>query len=223
MPTCRWPRAKFQSTRPSRGETADAKLAADGKNISIHSPLAGRDLCQLEMPETPIISIHSPLAGRDFAVRNSAARKCQFQSTRPSRGETTRRAYMMAQYLISIHSPLAGRDAGIWAMTARSWYFNPLAPRGARPQTGTEPDFRGNISIHSPLAGRDRASCAGVAFRAYFNPLAPRGARRSSSLMSFIGSLFQSTRPSRGETKAHYLSEERAVISIHSPLAGRDP
>ena len=35
--------------------------------------------------------------------------------------------------------------------------------------------------------------------------------------------LFQSTRPSRGETWAGFPWIEKLIISIHSPLAGRDP
>ena len=56
----------FQSTRPSRGETAAVKL----------------------LPEIKDISIHSPLAGRDTALSATSPSSPGFQSTRPSRGET---------------------------------------------------------------------------------------------------------------------------------------
>ena len=58
------------------------------------------------------ISIHSPLAGRDVFRRAVRILRILFQSTRPSRGETIRSVNGGVDYLISIHSPLAGRDAG---------------------------------------------------------------------------------------------------------------
>ena len=37
------------------------------KKISIHAPLAGRDLCGIEIHQVFLdISIHAPLAGRDL-------------------------------------------------------------------------------------------------------------------------------------------------------------
>ena len=130
------------------------------RNISIHSPLAGRDMvCVFSFLEVTI-SIHSPLAGRDL-VGKSLHGGCQqlFQSTRPSRGETLAlSAAVTSLGIISIHSPLAGRDPGSAAECGG-------------------PD----ISIHSPLAGRD-------------NP--------NMTLMP-PPSAFQSTRPSRGETRPH--------------------
>ena len=82
----------FQSTRPSRGETDDPHYLVYDEDISIHSPLAGRDAGHdrragrmkdfnplaprgarqgtgLSTGNAPFISIHSPLAGRDTAAR----------------------------------------------------------------------------------------------------------------------------------------------------------
>ena len=56
---------KFQSTRPSRDGTMNERGNKRFDVISIHPPLAGRDvvdLCDLVLIE---ISIHPPLAGRD--------------------------------------------------------------------------------------------------------------------------------------------------------------
>ena len=78
-----------------------------------------------------------------------------------------------------------------------------------------------------------------------FNPLAPRGARHKAKIVRSMKKLFQSTRPSRGETchgktlmmeENHFnplaprgarpepgiLCGKGFSISIHSPLAGRD-
>ena len=148
-------KTKFQSTRPSRGETACCTCPSILHTISIHSPLAGRD-CFI-LPICPAAAL--------------------FQSTRPSRGETILSDIKRVQRYISIHSPLAGRDPACGLKRPRRGDFNPLAPRGARPwtiwmmhsfcrfqstrpsrgETSTKKKLGRNfdISIHSPLAGRD--------------------------------------------------------------------
>ncbi len=55
-----------------------------------------------------------------------------------------------------------------------------------------------------------------------FNPLAPRGARRFCCRHRAVRFLFQSTRPTRGETQLHGGRVPAPHISIHSPHAGRD-
>ena len=91
-----------------------AALTVDGVHaeISIHSPLAGRDdWIGLPPDEDMDISIHSPLAGRDMGVSADDPEAVP----------------------ISIHSPLAGRDRIPTMERASAINFNPLAPRGARP------------------------------------------------------------------------------------------
>ena len=102
---------------------------------SYFNPLAPRGARHFNAREVDgqlVISIHSPLAGRDRKMANDYLTE-RFQSTRPSRGETSITANLYYYGTsISIHSPLAGRDERL-----RSFE-------------------RGNtISIHSPLAGRD--------------------------------------------------------------------
>ena len=168
---------KFQSTRPSRGETCLSSLCWANEKNSIHSPLAGRDRMRNAGKHAIGISIHSPLAGRD--VREPARR-----------------------YHHGYFNPLAPRGARHTLPSSISRdkiYFNPLAPRGARPEAqakhltvcgfqSTRPS-RGEtiadqqwerefeISIHSPLAGRDSSNQSGNTQTSNFNPLAPRGAR----------------------------------------------
>ena len=61
-----WSRdAEFQSTRPSRGATGQRLVSASVDCISIHAPLAGRDIKVINHRITDLISIHAPLAGRD--------------------------------------------------------------------------------------------------------------------------------------------------------------
>ena len=56
----------FQSTRPSRGATIFKEVKKMFATISIHAPLAGRDLSPSGIPRDSVL----------------------FQSTRPSRGAT---------------------------------------------------------------------------------------------------------------------------------------
>ena len=169
--------------------------------ISIHSPLAGRDADGVDvLPDAVRISIHSPLAGRDGGGTVRGPHGGGFQSTRPSRGETPAPPMPAAPQTISIHSPLAGRD------------FN-----------AREVDGQLVISIHSPLAGRDIRAVHLCHLQKNFNPLAPRGARHLGCLKPENPAAFQSTRPSRGETAADVRLPVGQNISIHSPLAGRDP
>ena len=80
---------------------------------------------------------------------------------------------------ISIHPPLAGRDVSVPGCQAVACYFNPPAPRGARPCLHNLSVYTDPISIHPPLAGRD--------------------AWPPSTNCLILP--FQSTRPSRGETR----------------------
>ena len=50
-----------------------------------------------------------------------------------------------------------------------------------------------------------------------------RGATQSTGSLPLKSRLFQSTRPSRGATETLVGQVQTAVISIHAPLAGRDP
>ena len=79
----------FQSTRPSRGATVKFRQHRRvAVKISIHAPLAGRDLSS--PPEPPRVGDFNPRAPRGARLfhghRQAAATR--FQSTRPSRGAT---------------------------------------------------------------------------------------------------------------------------------------
>ena len=101
----------FQSTRPLRDGTKMSNEVYDILKISIHPPLAGRDVIMLPLCFTVLISIHPPLAGRDGSGALIIQKWTQFQSTRPLRDGTCRVIQGDALAGISIHPPLAGRDA----------------------------------------------------------------------------------------------------------------
>ena len=79
------------------------------------------------------------------------------------------------------------------------------------------------ISIHAPLAGRDFTFRPSPPHTAHFNPRAPCGARHIATLDKSEMSIFQSTRPLRGATILSADPAPAESISIHAPLAGRDP
>ena len=169
------------------------------KDISIHAPLAGRDL--FSPVGQSLYADFNPRAPRGARPRRSGIRRklknfnpraprgarpwycpeCrkirEFQSTRPSRGATVKAGFNRAGTVISIHAPLAGRDRGQVPMLSRR-----------------------AISIHAPLAGRDTLPMLSARSTAYFNPRAPRGARPTAGGARQGGKEFQSTRPSRGAT-----------------------
>ena len=73
-------------------------------------PLAGRDAPWPCRPLPSCISIHPPLAGRDINFLKTGLKIGEFQSTRPLRGGTQCRFKSDDLSEISIHPPLAGRD-----------------------------------------------------------------------------------------------------------------
>ena len=100
--------------------------------ISIHAPLAGRDLKVSDAAVYMWISIHAPLAGRD-----------------------REKLLFLLPLNISIHAPLAGRDPAPSPNGMPRHYFNPRAPRGARRDKLAERQRAYYISIHAPCEGRD--------------------------------------------------------------------
>ena len=78
------------------------------------------------------------------------------------------------------------------------------------------------ISIHTPLAGSDRKTLKTSANSWNFNPHSPCGERPATVTLFFPDTLFQSTLPLRGATRASHIRFLHLPISIHTPLAGSD-
>ena len=78
------------------------------------------------------------------------------------------------------------------------------------------------ISTHTPLAGRDQQHLSQCHKRFHFYSHAPCGAR--PHVQGVLGAClsFLLTRPLRGATDGRRRICERAAISTHTPLAGRD-
>ena len=142
-------------------------------------PLRGATSVNVTMPQTREISTHTPLAGRDRRAARNVWNVHEFLLTRPLRGATTNCIPLYIFGIISTHTPLAGRDHCSRASKKcckRISTHTPLAGRDnnserigrriiqfllTRPLRGaTNMDcmeaLRNIISTHTPLAGRDR-------------------------------------------------------------------
>ena len=212
--------------------------------ISIHAPLAGRDALWRQPTNLGPISIHAPLAGRDVPGRSSprcpsdfnprapcGARQrdvaqhkeaTRFQSTRPLRGATPGHGRRGNVLPISIHAPLAGRDTPSHRGFITSSLFQSTRPlRGATPTPSwstSPPEFQSTRPLRGATATITTYSNCEI-----FQSTRPlRGATFRFDAATG-GHVFQSTRPLRGATVDNSPAVTTTYISIHAPLAGRDP
>ena len=235
----------FQSTRPLRGATAGLECKTTSSFISIHAPLAGRDSDQCRYFVIAPISIHAPLAGRDKPGRCFALLRDIFQSTRPLRGATRFVPKLMRSSSFQSTRPLRGATLCLYAHNIAEKYFNPRAPCGARhissnkdlhafqfqstrPLRGATKESRSTmrrcrISIHAPLAGRDNTQPKNVVGLWHFNPRAPCGARPGAAVRAVSRKDFNPRAPCGARRRLGGGGNGRESISIHAPLAGRDP
>ena len=124
-----------------------------------------------------------------------------FQSTLPTRGETTLLRPAAPAAAISIHSPHTGRDD--------------------RTRHGYKP--RAAISIHSPHTGRDRSTvCKSGRLRRFQSTLPTRGETVCPGALAGARCIsIHSPHTGRDPAGVRRRADERA-ISIHSPHTGRD-
>ncbi len=192
---------RFQSTRPLRGATEVEPRAGGMREISIHAPLAGRDDFGCNAGYDTLISIHAPLAGRDILFHLSTTSSAISIHAPLAGRDAVRGGCSLNWEFISIHAPLAGRDTP--------------APESGRPPTG--------FQSTRPLRGATQSCWKTTQIIWNFNPRAPCGARPGTLAHCIVEAEFQSTRPLRGATVGVEGSMEVVLISIHAPLAGRDP
>ena len=104
--------AIFLLTRPSRGATLSGLPEVDAKQISTHTPLAGRDSNSAFITCGNAISTHTPLAGRDIELQYHAVDPVQFLLTRPSRGATDTYVFAMTGNAFLLTRPSRGATNG---------------------------------------------------------------------------------------------------------------
>ena len=169
--------------------------------ISIHAPLAGRDLCAMALRAgASYFNPRAPCGVRPRSVPSTAAGR-HFQSTHPLRGATTiwRTTWQSALPFQSTH-PLRGATSAFAVFSALASTFQSTRP----------------------LRGATSARWRRKRPRKHFNPRAPCGARPTFLASHRWLIPFQSTRPLRGATMTLGEGKKKVYISIHAPLAGRD-
>ena len=101
-------------------------------------------------------------------------------------------------------------------------YFNPRSPDGERLFNQIFHVGFPCISIHAPRMGSDKRSSTPDNQARNFNPRSPDGERREVESHWNWGSVFQSTLPGWGATRASQAYGDTWQISIHAPRMGSD-
>ena len=168
---------RFQSTRPLRGATVWCNFLLTVMDISIHAPLAGRDLSDSRNPARNIHFNPRAPCGARLRWRFRLFRYRHFNPRAPCGARRLRRGGRHGFLYFNPRAPCGARRHGD-VRGGRGMAFQSTRPlRGATPCCqGLQHDLQ--ISIHAPLAGRDVV-------------IVPR---------SLQGYVFQSTRPLRGAT-----------------------
>ena len=213
----------FNPRAPCGARLSGPVLAPFVAHISIHAPLAGRDLAALrdgqilqEFQSTRPLRGATGTAGRTRRAGSHfnprapcGARRLKdvffralyvFQSTRPLRGATTAFVAKRSSALFQSTRPLRGATVAVFLQRFGYLHFNPRAPCGARLRRHCSTSAAGRISIHAPLAGRDQVCRSGRKLY-HISIHAPLAGRDCIFSQEF----------------------DNIVISIHAPLAGRDP
>ena len=128
----------------------------DFKVISIHAPIVGCDVDNLNLLPLNTISIHAPIVGCDWSKRKYYKINSNF-NPRTHRG--VRRgiiADISLEPVISIHAPIVGCDSDLLIRQPLNLC----------------------ISIHAPIVGCDRSGLRVVYVIDNFNPRTHRGVRR---------------------------------------------
>ena len=116
-----------------------------------------------------------------------------------------------------------GRRLKVNPSLLTSLHFNPRLPRGRRPSARRGGRAPSGISIHASLAGGDSHAGFDLSNHHYFNPRLPRGRRLLLALVKSLGSVFQSTPPSR-EATSYFLEISFGMLYFNPRLPrGRRP
>ena len=122
--------------------------------ISIHAPLAGRDVPDSRVHTVRGISIHAPLAGRDAAGTTRKELEQYFNPRAPCGARPSKTVNIYEDFYFNPRAPCGARltfgSSTVWISRFQS--TRPL--RGAT-QNHCLKHLDVRISIHAPLAGRD--------------------------------------------------------------------
>ena len=122
------PVAKFQSTHPVRGATAQKAYDEAVKAFQSTHPVRGATLWKQANGDQSGISIHAPREGCDRLTCQVIGDLREFQSTHPVRGATEAAGRVVLVLPISIHAPREGCDPRVVAAFRGVHDFNPRTP-----------------------------------------------------------------------------------------------
>ena len=145
----------FLLTRPSRGATSWSSWRDNGRRISTHTPLAGRDQ----------------------GTQNYYSQLLDFYSHAPRGARQVSELVDPHQVDFYSHAPRGARQDGLLIMNSLTEFLLTRPSRGATKYLRRPPRPR-TISTHTPLAGRDRSHGTDLKRKLDFYSHAPRGARR---------------------------------------------
>ena len=188
-------------------------------------PLAGRDVKAIViLRRTEDISIHAPLAGRDLAECGRGKEGAYFNPRAPCGARPRRhRGQPHGGHAISIHAPLAGRDAPAAHDLAAAHQFQSTRPlRGATMVSLSIFQLTFQFQSTRPLRGATWHTFGLLSFHPTFQSTRPlRGATYYKYSYTHCGHISIHA-PLAGRDDRFPNAEELTNISIHAPLAGRD-
>ena len=191
-------------------------------SISIHAPLAGRDVSIHQNLHCFTISIHAPLAGRDRPARQSCRVRGHFNPRTPCGVRLKRMDKQLREYDFNPRTPCGVRQGALNALGKIGEFQSTHPLRGATDKNGPQGDGV-NISIHAPLAGCDSAAHTRSAKIAAFQSTHPlRGATAHIPRVSNPIRNFNPRTPCGVRLGCSIQLRHDLVISIHAPLAGCD-
>ena len=170
--------ATFQFTHPGRGATAKSFCWHQQKQVSIHAPREGCDLCaQLDLLFVPWFQFTHP--GRGATLHSASVREprgcfnsrtpggvrrsvdsrpskwTEFQFTHPGRGATKIISAISFTLWVSIHAPREGCDAVFCVVVGGVLNVSIHAPREGCDTGGECTEEERPVSIHAPREGCD--------------------------------------------------------------------
>ena len=193
---------QFQSTHPSWGATQIVNTSPSSCKISIHAPIVGCD--EKGIRTTRSCYDFNPRTHRGVRPKKSCFfyKKALFQSTHPSWGATKMPGVEGFYCRISIHAPIVGCDQFINNILLYIIVFQSTHPSWGATDLNYDIYLMLAISIHAPIVGCDLEKLD-LDRRLEISIHAPIvGCDKLRELPLQLFSLFQSTHPSWGATRA---------------------
>ena len=197
-----WSQSLFQSTRPLRGATDGFPVMALQAWISIHAPLAGRDLSPISPAPPPrYFNPRAPCGARPTRSLSRGVRRRDFNPRAPCGARPRSGGAGRILPAISIHAPLAGRDMVQQCQLRPLSAFQSTRPLRGATQYSDSRLVGCQFQSTRPLRGATSGSSSFVPTARIFQSTRPLRGATAQVFYGIVGiKQFQSTRPLRGAT-----------------------